>query len=148
MAECTKLYLRKARDDANMPRWRAAQELGVSEDTIKRWEDPDEKTTPTSADVNRMERVYKAEGLWYAWMHSNDEGFRDHFPALTQSNQLAIAVVNVRHQMIDVMALHDRFERDAMDGIIDDQQCKERYLRELDDVMAAIAALKNKLLDP
>jgi hypothetical protein len=144
-AECTKLDLRKAREAANLPRWKAAQELGTSEDTIKRWEDPLEKTMPTSADVSRMESVYRAPGLWYAWMHSNDEGFRDHFPAIQTDYQLAMAFVNIRHQLADVMSLQDAMERDAMDGRIDDQAQRDRYMKELDDVQAAIAELKNKI---
>lgn len=145
MAEYTKAALRKARETANLPRWKAAVELGVSEDTLKRWEDPAEKSAPTSADVNRMERVYDAPGMWYAWMYSNDEGFRDHFPAVQADHSQALAIVNIRHQVADVLALQDAMERDAMDGHIDDQQTKARYLRELDDVQAAIAQLKDKV---
>lgn len=121
--------------------------MGVSEDTLKRWEDPDPnvKTFPTSPDVSRMESVYHASGLWYAWMHSNDEGFRDHFPAIQTDYQLAMAFVNIRHQLADVMKLQDAMERDAMDGRIDDHEQKGKYLKELDDVQAAIAELKNKI---
>ena len=36
-------------------------------------------------------------------------------------------------------------ERDAMDGHIDDQATKAKYLRELDDVQAAIAQFKDKV---
>ena len=38
MAECTGLDLRKARDAQKMPRWQLGQMIGVSEDTIRRWE--------------------------------------------------------------------------------------------------------------
>lgn len=145
MAEYTKGDLRKAREAANLPRWKAAVELGVSEDTLKRWEDPSEKSAPASADVNRMERVYSVPGMWYAWMYSNDEGFRDHFPAQQADYGQALAIVNIRHQVADVLALQDAMERDAMDGRIDDQQTKAMYLRELDDVQAAIVQLKDKV---
>lgn len=89
--------------------------------------------------------MYHAPGLWYAWMHSNDEGFRDHFPAIKTDYQLALALVNIRHQLADVMARQDEMERDAMDGRIDNAAHREEYLRELDDVQAAIAELKNKI---
>lgn len=144
-AECTKTDLRKARESANFPRWRAAQELGVSEETIKRWEDPTLGTAPTSADVNRMERVYNAPGLWYSWMYSNDEGFRDHFPAVETDHGQALAIINIRHQMADVARLQESMERDAMDGRIDDPEAAAAYLAELDDVQAAIAQVKDKL---
>jgi hypothetical protein len=78
-------------------------------------------------------------------MHSNDEGFRDHFPAIKTDYQLAMAFVNIRHQLSDVMAMQDAMERDAMDGRIDDQAQRDRYMKELDDVQAAIAELKNKI---
>lgn len=92
-----------------------------------------------------MESVYHAPGLWYAWMHSNDEGFRDHFPAIRTDYQLALALVNIRHQLADVMAMQDAMERDAMDGKIANTARRDEYLRELDDVQAAIAELKNKI---
>ena len=144
-AECTKLELRKAREAANLPRWKAGQELGVSEDTLKRWEDPDANASPLSSDVSRMKRVYHAPGLWYSWMYSNDEGFRDHFPAVAVDHSQAMAIVNVRHQITDVLALQDKIERDAMDGRMDDAAACKAYLAELDDVQAAIAQAKERI---
>jgi hypothetical protein len=47
--------------------------------------------------------------------------------------------------LADVMSLQDAMERDAMDGRIDDQVQRDRYMKELDDVQAAIAELKNKI---
>lgn len=117
----------------------------MSEDTLKRWEDPESNSIPLSADVSRMERVYHAPGLWYSWMYSNDEGFRDHFPAVGVDHSQALAIVNVRHQIADVLALQDLIERDAMDGRMDDAAACKAYLSELDDMQAAIAQAKERI---
>lgn len=128
--------LRKAREDANLPRWKAAQELGTSEDTIKRWEDPTEKAMPTSADVNRMESVYNAPGLWYAWMYSSDEGFRDHMtpPSDIDLKASVLALLAETTTLIDQQA---RIMKDASDGRIDNEEDRRQLLAKGRDIAQA-----------
>lgn len=108
----------------------------MSETTIARWEA--DEALPDPEDVDTLERVYKAPGLWHRWMRSHYDSYRKRYPEVMEDNGLALAVVDVRHQMQDVMALQDKVERDAMDGRIDDQPTKERYRKELQEARASI----------
>ena len=46
MAECTIADLQNARKAAKMPRWQAAQRMGVSEETVRRWETGETRPEP------------------------------------------------------------------------------------------------------
>lgn len=143
MAEITEKELRKAREAAKMTRWQAGDALGVSESTVERWETGEVKPSPE--DVGRMEKAYRAPGLWYGWMYSNHDSFREHFPPAMPLGIVPVAVMNVRHQLSDVLAMQDEVERDALDGKLDDERLRENYKRELDEAMAAIQEAKERI---
>lgn len=136
MAECTIADLQNARKAAKMPRWQAAQRMGVSEETVRRWETGE--TRPEPDDVWAMEREYKAEGLWHRWMRSTYDSYRDNWPEIV-NRELPLAIVNARHQMADVMALQDEMERDEMDGRIDSRTLRTHYMKEAREAQAALA---------
>lgn len=119
-----------------MPRWQAAQRMGVSEETLRRWETGE--TRPEPDDVWTMEHVYNAPGLWHRWMRSTYDSYRDNWPEVPQGGSLPMAVVNARHQMADVMAIQDAAERDAMDGRMDNQSLRAHYMRETREALAAL----------
>ena len=48
--------------------------------------------------------------------------------------------------MSDVMHLHDRAERDGLDGKIDDLQLKAQYAHEVQEALAAGADLLQEIL--
>lgn len=136
MAECTIADLINARKAAKMPRWQAAQHMGVSEETVRRWETGE--TRPEPDDVWAMERTYKANGLWHRWMRSAYDSYRENWPEMVD-RELPMAVVNVRHQMADVMALQNDVERDAMDGRMDSAALRAHYIKEAKEAQAALA---------
>lgn len=143
MAEITNVELRKARDAQSLPRWKVAQEIGVSEDTVERWERGEVQPTPD--DVDRLETLYKAPGLWHGWMRSHYESYRARYPE-TLDLSTAVAVVNVRHQLTDVLALQDAAERDALpDGRIDDPLLRARYIKEMVEAQAALTDALQKI---
>ena len=55
------------------------------------------------------------------------------------------SVMNVRYQMMDVLALQDKLERDVLDGRIDDARTCDAYLRELDEMIAAAQVAKQRM---
>lgn len=134
-----------ARNSAGLSRSQAAPELGVSEGTLRNWEDTNEKTLPGPDDVWRMEKVYGVKGMWFKWCQSHYDSFRENFPEQAPDYNVAMALVNVRHQMADMLALQDRMERDSMDGHVDDQETKKRYCRELDELQAALTQARRML---
>lgn len=135
MAECTKLDLRKARESAHLTRWQAAQLFGVSEDSIRRWEDPTQKTMPAPVDVSRMEETYRADGLWWRWMRSNDDAFRDRLPAMPDL-ELPGAILRLFAEISDLDRLQHELMRDGADGEISDPQLLDKSLNEVEDVVA------------
>lgn len=134
-----------ARNSAGLSRAQAAPDLGISEGTLRDWEDLKVKTIPGPDDVWAMEKLYGAKGLWFRWCQSHYDSFRENFPGEMNDFGIAMALVNVRHQMADIQALQDAIERDSMDGRIDDQAAKNRYCREIDDLIAALAKAKSVL---
>lgn len=142
MAEFTNVELRKARDSQGLPRWKVAMEVGVSEDTIERWERGE--VTPTPDDVDRLETLYKVPGMWHAWMRSHYDSYRARYPE-TLDMTTALSVVNVRHQMADLLVLQDAAERDAMTGSIDNETLLAKYRKEATELLAAITDALTKI---
>ena len=135
MAEFTNLELRKAREAQKLPRWKVALEIGVSEDTVERLERGE--VTPTPDDVDRLEALYQLPGMWHAWMRSHYDSYRARYPQMMDMST-ALSVVNVRHQMADLMSIQDAAERDAMTGHIDNESLRSRYRKEAKELLAAL----------
>ena len=144
MAEFTHLDLRKAREMRKLTRWQLANLIGVSEDTLERWETG--KQQPSPDDVGCVEDALdaRAELLWSRWMYSNVESYRERNPEPHVSELLA-AVVSVRYELADVQALHDQLARDAIDGKIDDPALRAQANKEIDEARAALAHLKARI---
>lgn len=145
MQRVSKKDLLAARNHAGLSREEAGHELGVSSSTIRDWEDAGKTVKPGPDDVWNMERLYDAPGLWRGWMQSHYDSYRENHPEETVDRSQLAAVVNVRHQLADVLAMSDGMERDAMDGRIDDEQLRTRYLRELEEAEAALVEARRAL---
>lgn len=141
MAEITNSDLQKLREALKMPRWKVAQEIGISEDVLRRWETGEVRPDPD--DVDKLERIYKADHLWYMWMRSTYESFRARYPDI-DGDSLPVSLMRVRHEMSDVSGVQDRAERDSIDGRLDDPILKQRYVKELEDLMGAIQRVLDK----
>ncbi len=137
MAEFTYSELRRAREARKIPRWQLASQIGVSEDTIERWETG--KAVPHPDDVSSIEHALDAEAemLWHRWMLSNCESYRERYKEARACGLLS-AVVSVRHEIGDVLAMQDKIERDAIDGTLDDPETRATYRRELEEAQASI----------
>lgn len=136
MAEYTKASLQRLRESANLTRKVAAPLLGVSEDTLRRYEDVNGTQQPTSGDLARMEALYGAPGLWYGYHHTNDDAFRDHLPELPEYNtQGALIAFFVEAQ--ESIQLEKDALKDVADGKIDSPDIRRRLIEEVEDVMAA-----------
>lgn len=148
MEEFTHLDLQKAWKSHGFTQWQIAQELGVSEDTVKSWvrTDPERRITPHPDDVSRIEQVLHAgaEMIWYRWMYSNVESFRDHMPE-PKMNPLMESIVSAHYELADVQALRERLERDAIDGRIDDPQLRTQATKEIDEAQAALTRLRAQI---
>ena len=144
MQECTKVDLRKARDLAGLTRIQAAPLLGVSESTLKNWEDPSIKTLPVSADVSRMEDIYHADGLWWRWLRSHDDAFRDRMPPLP-AMELQGAIMSTFAEAADLLELQQALFKDGADGEINDPLLLEKSLKETGELLASVYMLYCRL---
>lgn len=142
MAECTNQDLRKARDTAGFPRWKLGEMVGVSESTIERWETGEAKPMPD--DVDRIGEAVGDGTLWHRWMLSNYDSYRRRYIG-TDDLTLPVSAMRMRHGMGDVSKLQDAFERDAIDGRIDDPTLNARYTRELRAMVASATYLLQQL---
>lgn len=143
MTRCDEKDLRKAREAAGMSQLEAGEKLGVSDGTIKRWENCEKGQKPSIEDVGRMEAVYNAPGLWYRWMWWNHDSFRDHLPELPDIQPGMLSpVIGIRYEMEDVQQLQNAVERDRLDGRIDDHRAHASYGKETTDLLAMLLAMK------
>ena len=128
MAEITHKELQAAREAAGLYQHQVAALMHVSDDTVSRWERGMQPPEPDQ--VDELEKLYKAPGLWYGWMRWQYKSFRDRYPDNQGSAILALAMVNAKYQLDDLNGLQEAVIRDALDGKIDDPKQAERLKKE------------------
>ena len=138
-AEITHRELQAAREAAGLHQYQVAALLYVSEDTVSRWERG--LYDPTPDQVDELEKLYKAPGLWYGWMRWKYQSFRDRFPESPDNTALALAMVDVQYQMSDLHRTQDAVIRDALDGRIDDTRAYAEHIREAKELHAALGKM-------
>lgn len=140
MAEYTKASLQRLRESANLTRKVAAPLLGMSEDTLRRIEDisnPENRNRhPTSGDLARMETIYGVRGLWYSYMHTNDDSFGDFLPELPEYNTQG-ALISFFVEAQEAIQLEKNALKDVADGKLDSPDIRRRLTEEVEDVVAA-----------
>lgn len=137
MAEKSHVILRSAREAHGWSRVQLVAELGISEDTLKRWEYGEVKPTPD--DVANVERVLRAEAemLWYRWMSAAWDSYKDHHPEVRRKDLLQ-SVVSTKHELTDVLNLQEKVESAILNGTINQPGVRDRYRKELEEAQASI----------
>lgn len=143
-ADVTGKELASARKAAGLYQFQVAQLISddyhtVTEDMVSKWERGE--TLPTPDQVDALEKLYKAPGLWYGWMRYQYKSFRDRYPENPDGAALALSMVNARYQMADVLEKQEAVIRDALDGRIDDQKGFSAYIREAKEAHAALGEM-------
>lgn len=110
--------------------------MGYSDDVISDWETGKSKPTPDQVDA--LEKLYKAPGLWHGWMRENYQSYRDRYPESPGNAALALSMVNAKYQVADVLEKQERVIRDALDGTIDDKRGFAEYIQEAKEAHAAL----------
>lgn len=135
MAEFTHVELMAARKARFPARWQLAQLVGVSEDTIERWETG--KQRPEPDDVWNIEKATGATGIWHKWMLSHYDSYRATHSDLPDDEGLTNNIVRMKYELRDVEALIEYAERDALDGKLDDVETRRKFVKELPEAIAA-----------
>lgn len=136
MAEFTCKELRIERDKRDIKRWQVAEALGVSTDTIGRWESGEAKPEPD--DIDKLEKLYNSPGMWHKWMMSHYDSYRERYSDAPDVEHLSAVIASVKFELNDVLDINDDMERDALDGKIDNEAMKQKYLKEISEGMAAL----------
>ena len=137
MDECMGKDLASARKAAGLYQFQVAHFLddGTTEDVVSNWER--DVSIPTPDQVDELEKLYKAPGLWHRWMRSHYKSYRDRYAENPAGLNAALAVVNAGYQAADMKNLTDALVRDLMDGKCDDLELKAQYLKEAKENVAA-----------
>lgn len=138
-ADITHKELQAARKAAGLYQYQVAALLHVSEDTVSRWEQGEQIPTPDQ--VDELEKIYHAPGLWYGWMRWRYKSFRDRYPDSETSEALAMTIINAGYQIGDVTRLQDAVVRDALDGKIDNPRGYAEYIKQAREAHEALGAL-------
>lgn len=142
--ETAQQILKAARVKAGLTQLQVAAMLSVSVDQVKRMEYG--TWIPEMSDVDLLEEQLHDPGLFRRWARAQFPEISKHFGASDGRDYgLLGAIVNTKHQMNDVLALHERVEQDALDGRIDDPILREKYERELQEARQAIDASLQKI---
>ena len=106
--------LKAARVKAGLTQLQVAAMLSVSVDQVKRMEYG--TWIPEMSDVDLLEEQLHDPGLFRRWARAQFPEISKHFGASDGRDYgLLGAIVNTKHQMNDVLALHERVEQDALD---------------------------------
>ena len=139
MAEITHKELQAAREAAGLYQHQVAALMHVSDDTVSRWERGLQPPEPDQ--VDELEKLYKAPGLWHGWMRYHHKSYRDRYPESPDGALLAMTMLQAKYQLADVAAQQDQVIRDALDGSIDDKRGFDAYVKELKEAYAALGAV-------
>lgn len=142
MSEKAGALLKNARKSAGMTRPQVYQVTAISESVLDRWERGE--TVPDLESLDKLELLYRSPGLWQECLMLYYPSFRRHFPQMVTLDMLP-ALINNRHQLQDVLALNDAMERDALDGRIDNETVKARYIKECQEARAALTEAITRL---
>lgn len=137
------ILLREARDMRAMTREQLGGRVGVSHDTIRRWETGESQPTPD--DVDRMGDVLSDASLWHRWMLESVPSYAKRYEG-AETLALPASILRARYAMADVLAYQDAMERDALDGKLDDpgtriaySECLKAAIAQLSDAAQHIA---------
>lgn len=142
MADVTNKGLKAAREAAGMYQYQAAHLMHVSEDTLSRWERGEAQPTPD--EVDKLEQIYKAPGLWYGWMRYHYKSFRDRYPENAENAALALSMMTAKYEMDDLLKRQETAIRDALDGKIEDAAAFRAYIQQAKEAHAAIGLMLAK----
>ena len=139
MADITNKELQTAREAAGLYQYQVAHLKHVSEDVISRWERGETKPDPDQVDA--LEKLYNAPGLWYGWMRFQYKSFRDRYPDDPGNAALALSMVNAQYEVRDMVQKQEEVIRDALDGKIDNEKAFAEYIKEAKEAHAALGVM-------
>lgn len=124
-----------ARKEAHMTQEQAAEQLGVSVETVKAWEQG--QRVPRPEDVERMQSTYGTPWLGLSYTRATC-GRLGAVPEVTR-RELPEAVLALINRSTDLADGYRRLMRIAEDGVIDEREAPE-FAQIAEDIQGVIAA--------
>ncbi|NFL34450.1 helix-turn-helix domain-containing protein [Clostridium botulinum] len=130
-----------ARESAGLTQERACELLDISVDSVRAYEGG--KRVPPDRVVIKMIEIYNAQYLAYQHLKTSAEVGQKYLPNI-EIKELPIAMLRLQKEVSDFIKLKDEMIEITCDGIIDDKEKPrwDKIMKELDDVVEAIMALK------
>ncbi|WP_017353021.1 MULTISPECIES: helix-turn-helix transcriptional regulator [unclassified Clostridium] len=130
-----------ARESTGLTQEKACELLDVSVDSVRAYEGG--KRVPPDRVVIKMIEIYNAQYLAYQHLKTSAEVGQKYLPNI-EIKELPLAMLRLQKEVSDFIKLKDEMIEITCDGIIDDEEKPrwEKIMKELDDVVEAIMALK------
>nr|WP_207755804.1 helix-turn-helix transcriptional regulator [Clostridium botulinum] len=130
-----------ARESTGLTQERACELLDISVDSVRAYEGG--KRVPPDRVVIKMIEIYNAQYLAYQHLKTSAEVGQKYLPNI-EIKDLPLAMLRLQKEVSDFIKLKDEMIEITCDGIIDDKEKPrwDKIMKELDDVVEAIMALK------
>ncbi|NFO31090.1 helix-turn-helix domain-containing protein [Clostridium botulinum] len=130
-----------ARESTGLTQERACELLDVSVDSVRAYEGG--KRVPPDRVVIKMIEIYNAQYLAYQHLKTSAEVGQKYLPNI-EIKELPLAMLRLQKEVSDFIKLKDEMIEITCDGIIDAEEKPrwDKIMKELDDVVEAIMALK------
>lgn len=145
-SEFTYVELKAAREShGNMPRWKLAGAIGVSESTIERWEIGKQKPEPD--DVNNIAKALGMMEIWHKWMLSHYDSYRERYTDVPRNDSLAETLMRTKYEAMDVVNVLNEVERDTLSGNFKSSEQRKKLRKETQEAMAALQQMLDRTSD-
>ncbi|NFI03719.1 helix-turn-helix domain-containing protein [Clostridium botulinum] len=130
-----------ARESTGLTQEKACELLDVSVDSVRAYEGG--KRVPPDRVVIKMIEIYNAQYLAYQHLKTSAEVGQKYLPNI-EIKELPLAMLRLQKEVSDFIKLKDEMIEITCDGIIDAEEKPrwDKIMKELDDVVEAIMALK------
>lgn len=143
MAEFTHIDLKRARESRNWPQWKLAAALGVSVDTVQRWESDNGRPRPD--DVGNIERELRYPGLWHRWMLSHYDSYRERYASVPDLGHPAAGIIRMIKEIEDLIPYFKELQNDSINGNFDNKLMCANFKKEAMEAIASIIQILDEM---
>lgn len=130
-----------ARESTGLTQEKASELLDISVDSLRAYEGG--RRIPPDKVVIRMIEVYNTQYLAYQHLKTSAEVGQAYLPNI-EIKELPVAILKLQKEVSDFIKCRDLMIEITCDGVIDESEQEQwnNIMKELDDVVEAIMALK------
>lgn len=139
----TNYDIKMTREKLSMTAADLAERIGCEPATIYNYESS--KSNPDPDMMFNIAIAFGDPNIWHRWMRTKYPSYARMHP---QNNgyDLTASISLMFPEIRDVLLLQDELLRDAASGSIDDQNLRERAIKEIEEGIAAMQNARNQLI--